>query len=85
MLALPAPGQDSANERAGDVLTEAEEPTDDTDEPFGPFDPDGEDEGAATRHSWLGALGQMIAAVLVVVALVALFIGAAVAIRRLLP
>lgn len=50
-----------------------------------PFDLDGEDETAAPAPSWLGALGQMIAALLAVVALVALFIGAAAVLRRLLP
>ena len=50
-----------------------------------PFDRDGEDETPAPDPSWLGALGQMVAALFVVVALVALFIGAAAVLRRLLP
>jgi hypothetical protein len=64
---------------------EADEPTDDDEASFDPFDLDDEVESAAPGHSWLGAIGQMIAALLVVVALVALFIGAAVAFRRLSP
>ena len=55
------------------------------DEPLDLFDPDEEDEGAAPVPGWLGAIGQMTAALLVVVALVALFIGAAAILRRLLP
>jgi hypothetical protein len=54
-------------------------------EPVDPFGRDDEDEASAPAPSWLGALGQMIAALLVVVALVALFIGAAAVVRRLLP
>ena len=64
-------------------MTETDEPTDD-DAPSDPLDPDDEDE-AAPAPSWLGAIGQMIAALAVVVALVAAFIGAAVAFRRLFP
>lgn len=63
-------------------MTDADEPSDDVDAPLGL---DGEDEGAAAEDGWQEAIGQMAAAVLVVVALVALFIGAAVALRRLLP
>ena len=66
-------------------MTEADEPTDDADASLDPFDRDDEGESAAPAPTWLGAIGQMIAAVLVVVALVALFIGAAVAFRRLWP
>lgn len=47
--------------------------------------PDGDDEAPAPVPSWLGALGQMIAALLVVLGLVALFIGTAAALRRLVP
>jgi len=65
-------------------MPQADEPADD-DEPVDPFDRDEEDEGAVSAPSWLGALGQMIAALLVVVAIVALFIGAAAALRRLVP
>ena len=63
----------------------ADEPAGDDGEPPDPFDPDDEDDGSAPVPSWLGAVGQMIAALLVVVALVALFIGAAAVLRRLLP
>jgi hypothetical protein len=66
-------------------LTEADDPAGHADAPFDLFDLDDEDGSAVPVHSWLGAIGQMIAALLVVVALVALFIGAAVAFRRLLP
>jgi hypothetical protein len=66
-------------------VTEADEPSDDADASLDPFDRDDEGESAAPAPTWLGAIGQMIAAVLVVVALVALFIGAAVAFRRLWP
>ena len=55
------------------------------DEPSDPFDLDDEDEAPTPVPSWLGALGQMVAALLAVVALVALFIGAAAVVRRLLP
>ena len=58
---------------------------DDEDEPLDPFDPGDEDDSAAPVPGWLGAIGQMAAALLVVVALVALFIGAAAVLRRLLP
>ena len=51
----------------------------------GSFDLDDEDESAAPVHSWLGAMGQMIAALPVVVALVALFIAVAAVLRWLLP
>jgi len=58
-----------------------------TDEPASqdPFGPDGEDDSPMPQPSWLGALGQMVAALLVVVAIIALSIGAAAALRRLLP
>jgi len=65
-------------------MPQADEPADD-DEPADLFDRDDEDESGAPIPGWLGAIGQMIGAVLVVVALVALFIGAAVALRRRLP
>ena len=58
---------------------------DDEDEPLDPFDPGDEDDSATPVPGWLGAIGQMAAALLVVVALVALFIGAAAVLRRLLP
>jgi len=66
-------------------VTEADEPTDDADASLDPFDRDDEGESPAPAPSWLGAIGQMIAAGLVVVVFVALFIGAAVALRRLWP
>jgi len=44
-----------------------------------------EDQGAVPATGWLSAVGQMTAALLVVVGLVALFIGAAVVLRWLLP
>ena len=65
-------------------VTEDDEPADD-DEPLDPFDPGDEDDSAAPVPGWLGAIGQMAAALLVVVALVALFIGAAAVLRRLVP
>ena len=65
-------------------MTEDDDPAGD-DAPLDPFDLDDEDETPAPVPSWLGALGQMIAALLVVVVLVGLFIGAAAVVRRLLP
>ena len=65
-------------------VTEDDEPADD-DAPLDPFDLGDEDDTAAPVPGWLGAIGQMAAALLVVVALVALFIGAAAVLRRLLP
>jgi len=68
-------------------VTEGDESRGD-DEPvdtFDPFDLDDEDETPTPSPSWLGALGQMIAAFVAVLALVALFIGAAAVLRRLLP
>lgn len=44
-----------------------------------------DDEGAPPVAGWLSAVGQMTAALLVVVGLVTLFIGAAVILRWLLP
>ena len=64
-------------------MTEAGETDDDT--PPEPFDLDDEDESAPPAPTWLGVIGQMIAALLVVVAIIAFFIGAAAALRRLLP
>jgi len=61
-----------------------EEPADDLDE-ADPFAADDEDDTPLAAPSWLGAFGQMIAAVLVVVAVVSLLIAAAVALRRLVP
>jgi hypothetical protein len=61
-----------------------DEPADD-DAPLDPFDPDVEDDGPAPVPTWVGAIGQMAAAVLIVVAFVAAFIATAAAVRRLLP
>jgi hypothetical protein len=64
-------------------MIETDEPDDD-DAPLEPFGLDGGDEAESPVPSWLGAIGQMVAALLVVVALVAAFIGAAAVLRRLL-
>jgi hypothetical protein len=66
-------------------VTEDDEPAGDGEAPLDPFDLEGEDDAAVPVPSWLSALGQMLAALLVVVALVALFIGAAAVLRRLVP
>jgi hypothetical protein len=66
-------------------MTDVDEPTDDADAPVDPFDQDDADEDPAPAPSWLGAAGQMTAAVLIVLALVAAFIGIAVTFRRLFP
>ena len=66
-------------------MTDDEEPAGDGEAPLDPFDLEDEDDATAPVPSWLGALGQMLAALLVVVALVALFIGAAAVLRRLVP
>jgi hypothetical protein len=66
-------------------MIDVDEPADDGDAPVDPFDQDDEDEGPAPAPSWLGAVGQMTAAVLIVLALVAAFIGIAVTFRRLFP
>jgi uncharacterized membrane protein YphA (DoxX/SURF4 family) len=65
-------------------MTEADEPAED-DAPAQPFDLEGEDESPARVPTWLDAIGQMIGALLIVVALVAAFIAAAAVLRRLLP
>ncbi len=65
-------------------MTEGDDPRGD-DEPVDPFDLDDEGETPPPVPSWMGAMGQMVAALLAVVALVALFIGAAAVVRRLLP
>jgi len=68
-----------------------EEPGDDIDAEADPIDSDDafaaddEDDTPFAAPTWLGALGQMTAAVLIVVAVVSLFIAAAVALRRLVP
>jgi hypothetical protein len=66
-------------------VTEDDEPAGDGKAPLDPLDLDDGDETPAPVPSWLGALGQMLAALLVVVALVALFISAAAVLRRLVP
>jgi hypothetical protein len=58
-----------------------ERPTDDADRSFDLSETDDDEGGPANPGSLLGALGQIAAAVLVVVVLVALFIGSAVAYR----
>jgi hypothetical protein len=70
---------------AHEELTEADDPAGDAGAPFDLFDEDDGDGSAAPVPGWLGAIAQMIAALLVVVALVGLFIGAAVAFRWLWP
>jgi hypothetical protein len=72
-----------AERPAHEDVPDADEPTHDADVSFGSFDLDDEDESAAPVRGWQGAMGQMIAALLVVVALVAL--GVAVAFRWLVP
>jgi len=65
-----------------------EEPGDDIDAEADPIDSDDAfdaDDAPPPAPTWLGALGQMTAAVLIVVAVVSLFIAAAVALRRLVP
>jgi hypothetical protein len=68
--------------RSREDATEPDESTDDEGTSSDPFDGD---EGAVPVHGWLGAIGQMAAALLVVVALIALFIGVAAAFRWLWP
>jgi len=68
-------------------MADADEPTDQ--------DPDfvfldlpefpAEDETPAPSEGWLSALGQMAAAFLAVVAIVAVFVGLAAVLRRILP
>jgi hypothetical protein len=70
---------------AHEDLTEADDPAGDAGAQFDLFLEDDEDGSAAPAPGWLGAIGQMVAALLIVVALVALFIGSAAALRRLLP
>jgi hypothetical protein len=70
-------------ERHGDPAKTSEgedEPTDDADGWIDFFEAEG-DEGPEPRPSFLGALGQMVAAVLVVVLVVALFIAGAILFR----
>jgi hypothetical protein len=44
-----------------------------------------EDDGTSSSPTWRSAMAEMVAALLVVVALVAAFIGVAALLRRLLP
>jgi hypothetical protein len=62
-----------------------EDPADEPSPETEPFDADDWDDTPLPAATWLGAMGQMIAAGLVVLAVVALSIAAAVAFRRLLP
>lgn len=62
-------------------LQHEERPEDDADRSFDLFESDDDAAAPANVGSLLGALGQIAAAVLIVVVLVALFIGGAVAYR----
>ena len=68
-------------------MTDADEPTD----PDPAFDLQGlpefpaEDDAPEPPEGWLSALGQMGAALLVVLAIIALFVGMAVVVRWVLP
>jgi hypothetical protein len=66
-------------------MAEADEPDDDRDPLDELFGPDDEDDRPATAPSWLGALGQMSGAALVVLAVIAAFLAVAVVFRRLWP
>jgi hypothetical protein len=63
------------------VIPEIDEPPRDDDGSIEPGDADDGDEARAPAGTFLGALGQIAAAALVVLAVVALFIGGAVALR----
>jgi hypothetical protein len=63
----------------------SEDPVDELGPETEPFDADDWDDTPLPAPTWLGAMGQMIAAGLVVLAVVVLFIAAAAALRRLLP
>ena len=58
-----------------------ERPPDAAEDPFPLLDADDDAESPARAGSLLGAIGQIVAAVLIVVALVAVFIGGVVAFR----
>jgi hypothetical protein len=75
-------GRSPITDRARDPSVTEDEPPDEV-EAFG-F-PDEDESAAPPEDGWLAAIGQMFAALLVVVVLVALFIAAAVAFRRLFP
>lgn len=62
-----------------------DDPPDDPGDGWVPFDAENEDQAPPFASSWLGAIGQLAGAVLVVAAVVALFIAATVVLRRLLP
>lgn len=67
-------------------MTEANEPDDDERDPLVElFGVDEDDERPRHVPTWLGALGQMTGAALIVLAVVAAFILAAIALRRLWP
>ncbi len=67
-------------------MTEADEPDEDERDPLVElFGPDEEDERPRYVPTWLGALGQMTGAALVVLAVVVGLIAAAVVFRRLWP
>ncbi len=67
-------------------MTEADEPDDDDQDPLLElFGPDEEDERPWYVPTWLGAIGQMTGAVLIVLAVVAAFVAAAVLFRRVWP
>jgi hypothetical protein len=64
------------------VIEEGDErPPDDAEDPFALLDTDDGEAGPARIGSLLGAIGQIVAAVLIVVVVVALLIGSAVACR----
>ena len=65
-------------------MPDAEDPREDH-EPSNLSDLVDEDDGKSSIPNWRGAMAEMVAALLVVVALVAAFIGVAALLRRLLP
>jgi hypothetical protein len=66
-------------------MAESGEPDDDRDPLEEFFGPDEDDDGPPVVPSWLGALGQMSGAALVVLAFVVAFVVVAVVFRRLWP
>ncbi len=63
------------------MATTPEEPNHEPD----PFDDAHEEEGPTPLPTWLGAIGQMAAALLVVIGLFVAFVGVAALLRRVLP
>jgi hypothetical protein len=63
------------------MIPEADDPPPDEADPFESLEADDSSDVAAPAGTLLGALGQIAAAALVVLAVVALFIGGAVAVR----